>query len=241
MKRFGAVSSATILFLLITVAGGQTPEAIVLTLGSAKVAESKGKVTLQSPKGEPIEVKSGIELEPETSIETGNGSLLLDLSDGSQVLVKSKTRVVLKSPETGPRYYLELLVGKVLTKIQKRLSNAPSFRMGTPTAVITVRGTRFEVEVNKENRTFVEVYEGVVEVLGMRSGTAPVLIRPGFSTWIRRGQDPEQPRNWRDDSSREDDDRGGFGRTPAERDDRSNSPASDSTRTDSEGDREPHP
>jgi FecR-like protein len=241
MKRFRYVSGAIALFLLMAVAGGQTPEAIVLTLGSARVAESKGDVTLHSPKGELIEVKRGIVLEPETSIETGNGSLLLDLSDGSQVLVKSKTRVVLKSPETGPRYYLELLVGKVLTKIQKRLSNSPSFRMGTPTAVITVRGTRFEVEVNKDNRTFVEVYEGVVEVLGMRSGTAPVLIRPGFSTWIRRDQDPEQPRNWRDDSSRGDDDRGGFGRTPGQRDDRSDTPSSDSSRSESEGDREPHP
>lgn len=241
MKRFGYLSCAIAVFLLIAVAGGQTPETIVLTLGAAKVAESKGEVTLHSPRGEPIESKSGVLLEPETVIETAKGSLLLELSDGSQVLVKSKTRVVLKSPEAGPRYYLELVFGKVLTKIQKRLSNAPSFRMGTPTAVITVRGTRFEVEVNKDKRTFVEVFEGIVEVVGMRSGTAPVLIRPGFSTWIRRGQDPEQPRNWRDDSSRGDDDRGGFGRPPGQRDDRSDSSGADNSRTDSEGDREPHP
>ena len=54
--------------------------------------------------------------------------------------------------------------GKILAQVQKRFGNAPSFRMGTPTAVITVRGTRFEVEVNKKNKTVVDVYEGVVAV-----------------------------------------------------------------------------
>jgi hypothetical protein len=238
MKRAGHASCTTILFLLIAVAGGQTPETIALNIGSAKVAETKGEVVLHSPKGDPIESKAGLILEPETLIETGKGSLLLDLSDGSQVLVKSKTRAMLKAPNTGSGYYLELFVGKVLTKIRKRLSNTPSFRMGTPTAVITVRGTRFEVEVNKEKRTFVEVYEGVVEVLGMRMGAPPVVVRPGFSTRIERDRDPEQPRSWRDDSSRNDDDRGGFRRGTGEREDRSPTSGSDTSRPESDRDPE---
>ena len=240
MKRAGHVSCTMVVFLMIAVAGGQTPETIALNVGSAKVAESKGEVILHSPNGDLIESNSGLILEPESQIETGKGSLLLNLADGSQVLVKSRTRVVLKAPNTGNGYYLELFVGKVLTTIRKRLSNAPSFRMGTPTAVITVRGTRFEVEVNKEKRTFVEVYEGVVEVFGMRMGAPPVVVRPGFSTRIERDHDPEKPRNWRDDSSRGDDDRGGFGRGVGERDDRSPASGSDSSRPESESEREPH-
>ena len=239
MKRVGNASCALVLFLLMAIAGGQTPETIALNIGSARVAESKGEVVLHSPKGDLMESKIGLILEPESLVETGKGSLLLDLSDGSQVLVKSRTRVVLKAPNTGSGYYLELFIGKVLTNIRKRLSNTPSFRMGTPTAVITVRGTRFEVEVNKEKRTFVEVFEGVVTVFGMRMGASPVIVRPGFSTRIERDRDPEQPRNWREDTSRTDDDRGGFGRSSPQRDDRSTSSGSEG-RSDSEAERDPH-
>src|SRR5207302_272355 len=64
-------------------------------------------------------------------------------------------------------FSLELLIGKVVNKIEKRLGSTPSFRMGTPTAVITVRGTRFSVEVTKKQRTEVEVFEDLVEVEGI--------------------------------------------------------------------------
>jgi ferric-dicitrate binding protein FerR (iron transport regulator) len=127
-------------------------------------------------------------------IDTGKGSVLLNLQDGSQILVKAHSHVVLKAPDQGPGHWLELMVGKVLAKIQKRTSNAPSFRMGTPTAVITVRGTQFEVEVDKKHRTRVEVYEGMVEVTGMGPGMGAVMLRPGFLTHVEENHDPERPR-----------------------------------------------
>ena len=67
--------------------------------------------------------------------------------------------------------------------------------MGTPTAVITVRGTRFSVEVNKKHKTSVEVFEGVVEVAGLTQGASPVLLRPGFQTGVDQDRAPEQPRS----------------------------------------------
>ena len=60
--------------------------------------------------------------------------------------------------------------------------------------MITVRGTRFEVEVTKKKRTYVRVFEGVVEVQGLMTGGRSVLIRPGFSTEVDPDRDPEQPR-----------------------------------------------
>jgi len=117
-----------------------------------------------------VTVQRGTQLAPESKIDATRGSVLLDLEDGSQVLVKANSHVVLKAPEQGKGYWLELLLGKINAKIQKRLGNAPSFRMGTPTAVITVRGTRFSVEVSKKQKTSVEVYEGLVEVGGFGQG-----------------------------------------------------------------------
>jgi ferric-dicitrate binding protein FerR (iron transport regulator) len=130
---------------------------------------------------------------PGSTIEVGKGSLLLNLADGSQVLVKSHSQVVLKAPDQDKGFSLELLIGKVVNKIQKRLGSTPSFRMGTPTAVITVRGTRFSVDVNKRLRTQVDVFEGLVEVEGLGMVGPPVMIRPGFSTWVERNRNPESP------------------------------------------------
>jgi FecR-like protein len=180
------------LFILCALASAQTSAPIALPLGSASVAEIKGDVRFLDPQGGEISVQSGTLLVAESKIETAKGSVLLDLADGSQVLVKPNSNVVLKAPDQGKGYWFELLLGKINAKVQKRLGNAPSFRMGTPTAVITVRGTRFSVDVDKKQHTFVEVYEGMVEVAGF-FGAAPVMVRPGYSTGVAPSHDPEQP------------------------------------------------
>lgn len=183
-----------IVLLALPVATGQNPLPTALPVGSATIAEIKGDVEIHSPQGDVVSAQRGTLLGAESKIDTAKGSALLDLQDGSQVLVKPNSHVVLKAPNQGKGYWLELLMGKIHAKVQKRLGNSPSFRMGTPTAVITVRGTRFLVDVDKKNRTHVEVYEGLVEVAGFFHG-APVMVRPGYSTGVELNRDPEQPRN----------------------------------------------
>jgi len=78
--------------------------------------------------------------------------------------------------------------------------------MGTPTAVITVRGTRFSVEVNKKQKTSVEVFEGFVEVGGFGQGP-PVTLRPGFSTGVEQNRNPEPPRGMDNRGDRDDENR----------------------------------
>lgn len=196
MRAYRVLPILLITFTGFTLAAVQNPEAppTTLTIGSATVSEFKGEVSIRSPQGEPISAQRGLVVVAESRIEVGKGSLLLSLADGSQVLVKSHSQVVLKAPNQDKGFSLELLLGKVVNKIQKRLGTTPSFRMGTPTAVITVRGTRFSAEVNKKQRTTVEVFEGLVEVEGIGALGPPVLIRPGFATWVERNRNPETPR-----------------------------------------------
>ncbi len=213
------ICTALLLLFVLAAATGQNPEPVVVPAGSATIAELKGDVVFRSPQGEIITPAQGTVLGADSTIETTKGSVLLTLQDGSQVLVKANSHVVLKSPTGDKGYWLELLLGKINAKIQKRLGNAPSFRMGTPTAVITVRGTRFSVSVNKKEKTSVEVYEGLVEVSGMHFGQmgAPVLLRPGFSTGVDMNRDPEPPHglenrgNEMDDNSRNRERMGGEG------------------------------
>lgn len=117
---------------------------------------------------------------------------------------------MLRSPQEGKGFSLELFIGQIIVKVKKRMGETPSFRMGTPSAVITVRGTRFLVEVNKKLKTYVSVFEGIVEVEGIAPGSRAVLIRPGFISGVDQNRSPEDPRESnpsegieRDNTSRE--------------------------------------
>ena len=115
-------------------------------------------------------------LPAETQINTEDGRILLRLADGSDLLVRSNTRLVLKQPETNGWRYVQVLVGRVRAEIQKRLGTNPGFQIGTPSAVISVRGTAFDVEVNRAGLTEVDVREGVVQLQSAKGMGQSVLI-----------------------------------------------------------------
>ncbi|MBZ5646947.1 MAG: FecR family protein [Acidobacteriia bacterium] len=210
---------AFLLMLVLPLATGQAPapQQTSLAVGQGTIAAIKGNVSIHSVQGAAVPTQRGQVLAPETVIETEKGSVLLNLQDGSQVQIKGHSRVVLKDPTQGKKFSLELFIGEVLTKIQKKLGSTPSFRMGTPTAVITVRGTQFLTEVDKKGKTSLYVYEGVVEVRGMMIGARPVLVGPGYRTYVPRDRDPERPQR----INNLDDNRGPGGRSEREQPDSS--------------------
>jgi ferric-dicitrate binding protein FerR (iron transport regulator) len=169
------------------------PEPVNVPGGSAQVLEVKGKVSVTTAQGASAEAQRGMVLPPDTNIETAKGSVVLLLSDGSQILLRSKTRVVLKTPNSSEGHFLQMLLGEILAHIQKRLGETPPFRMGTPSAVITVRGTRFSVRVDRKGRTTVQVFEGIVEVEGLGEKPRAVLVRPGYWTEVEPGRQPQTP------------------------------------------------
>jgi hypothetical protein len=122
----------------------------------------------------------------------------LRLADGSDLLVRSNTRLVLKQPETNGWRYVQVLIGRVRAEIQKRLGATPGFQIGTPSAVISVRGTVFDVEVNRAGLTEVDVREGVVQLDSVKGMGESVLIRAGFSSRVGFESGPESPRPTRD-------------------------------------------
>ena len=119
--------------------------------------------------------------------------MLLRLEDESEILVRPHTRLLLTQPGPGGWNYFELLLGRIRTHIMKRTGGAPPFQLGTPSAVIAVRGTRFDVEVNSHKTTEVDVFEGLVEVAGVGIPGASVLVRAGYSTRVGPGGAPETP------------------------------------------------
>lgn len=193
----------SMLFLLFgcLFAAAQEPQhgPINAPFAGATVSDFKGRISIQLP-GHGFSAPSrGAVLPAETVISTEDGGrMLLRLSDGSDLLVRSNTRLVLKQPETGAWRYLQLLIGHVRAEVQKRLGGAPGFQIGTPSAVISVRGTSFDVEVNRTGITEVDVHEGVVQLDSAKGMGESVLIRAGFSSRVGFESGPEAPRPTRD-------------------------------------------
>src|SRR5216684_4193059 len=170
---------------------GSTPTAAAIS--GATIAEWKGNIRLSLPGQSFSYPQRGEQLPRGTILDTGSGRLLLRLSDGSEVLVRAHTRLQVQQPSATDPSYLQLLLGRIRALITKRTGGAVPFELGTPSAVIAVRGTQFEVEVNSRNVTEVDVVDGLVEVIGRNATGGSVLLEPGFSTRVGMDSGPEQP------------------------------------------------
>src|SRR5215471_16400294 len=204
MKNALALKFFTVLFCSLVVcslATAQEPSPVTTVTASvagATIADFKGKVSIQLPGQALLSPSRGQVLPPESTVTTDDGRLLLRLSDGSDILVRPHTRVIIKEPETGGWRYLQLLIGRVRSQIQKRLGGSPAFQIGTPSAVISVRGTRFDVEVNRLGFTEVDVDEGIVELDSLSGRGESVIITAGFSSRVGMDSAPEVPRPTRE-------------------------------------------
>jgi len=160
----------------------------------AIVSEWKGEVHVQLPGTNMSRPLRGQVLPSGTVLDIGDGRLVLVLrTDESEILVQPHTRLVVKEPEPGNWNAVEILLGRVRAYIRKRTGGAPPFQMGTPSAVIAVRGTRFDVEVNGRGVSEVDVFDGLVEVASSTIPGSSVLVSPGFSTRVGMGTPPEAP------------------------------------------------
>jgi len=187
-------------FLLLTcsfVLGVQsaTPQTPNVPVAGAITLDLSGSVVIHDPAGNESKARRGAVLAEGSSIETSTQStILLRLHDGSEVLLGARSRLLLKSEpqQTGVSQF-QLLLGKLRAVVTKRFSGTPSFQLGTPTAIIAVRGTQFNVEVNGHEVTEVDVDEGTVQVSGRNDASNSVLVKPGFSTRVGPDMIPEAP------------------------------------------------
>ena len=146
--------------------------------------------------GYPIVLNQGDSVQAQQTIVTGqDGYAKFQLEDGSTFEVFGNSKVVFHDNYPSLMDMLYVWIGRV--KIFVEHSNGPNpKRVTTPTAVISVRGTVYDVVVEDDDgTTFVTVDDGAVAV---RNHTAPgnveVLLRPGDSVRVFRGQ-PLQPQH----------------------------------------------
>ncbi|MDA0207347.1 MAG: FecR family protein [Acidobacteria bacterium] len=134
------------------------------TGSAAKVVEAQGSVSLFRDNqewvlfpGDPVQLG-------QTIITGPDGFATLEVSDGSSFLVYPDSKVVFRKNPGSLRDLIDVFLGRVKVHIN-RLGGEPNpTRVYTPTAVISVRGTTFEVSVDESEVTTVFVVEGTVGV-----------------------------------------------------------------------------
>jgi hypothetical protein len=158
----------------------------------ARIASISGTVLLSNGPQAPAPAKRGDVLTPGEEIDTrGGGYATIELTDGSLVVVRPGSRIVLKDFRTANsvRELFEILLGQVRVKVNHFGGKPNPYRVNSPTASIAVRGTEFSVAVNGVGDTEVLVYEGLVEVTSLSNPADKVLLHPGQGVIVRPNQD----------------------------------------------------
>lgn len=150
---------------------------------AAKVLTMSGQVSvLRDSDSEPWALNVGDSVQAQQVIVTGpDGYAKFQTSDGSTFEVYPSSNVTFRKNPGSLRDLLDLFVGRIKVHIQ-RLGGEPNpNRIMTPTAIISVRGTIFDVSVNDDDETtIVSVEEGSVEVRH--------ALKPGGGKIVNEGE-----------------------------------------------------
>ena len=141
---------------------------------AAKVLTLTGQVSvMRDSNPEPWALDVGDQVQEKQLILTGpDGQATFQVSDGSTFEVYPNSRVIFRKNAPNWRDLLDVLVGRVKVHIEHLYGPNPN-RVLTPTAVISVRGTTFDIDVDGDDEdTLVEVEEGVVDVRHAMLGAA---------------------------------------------------------------------
>jgi hypothetical protein len=157
--------------------------------GAAKVISLTGQVSVLHD-SEPWALNVGDSVQPRQVIVTGpDGFAQFQVSDGSTFEVYPNSNVVFRKNPPNWRDLLDAMAGRVRIHIQKWGGQPNPNRILTPTAVISVRGTTFDVSVNEDDEsTVVTVEEGVVDVMHALKPGVKKTVNAGESLHIYRDQ-----------------------------------------------------
>ena len=169
---------------------------------TADLAFVRGEVTLILPGETGQPAQQGTKLPIGAKLNTGEGSATILFADGSSITLAPQSELVLDTLSNFERNGMvdstvRLNRGVIKTRVIKREPRS-QFQTITPSAVASVRGTEYRVNITppmsdgseQKEATLVEVYEGLVEV-GAEQKNVPVPAE--FGTVTKRGEAPSPP------------------------------------------------
>ncbi len=155
---------------------------------AARVLQMEGRVSIMQDNAE-IPLYAGSVVQPKQLVRTGpDGYAKFELSDGSSFEVFQNSQVVFRTNPFSLSDLLDVVIGRVKVFIQHRNGPNPN-RVTTQTAVISVRGTVFDVVVEDEDATtLVSVDEGIVGVRHLLLPGNEVQLTSGESVRVFKNQ-----------------------------------------------------
>jgi len=156
---------------------------------AAKALVINGDVSVLRDSG-PWALFEGNTVRPKQMVKTGaDGYARFQVSDGSTFEVFPNSQVMFRDNPPSWKDLLDVVIGRVKVYIQ-HLNGIPNpNNVSSPTAVISVRGTVFEVNVEDEDgTTFVSVDEGLVAVRSKAPAGGEVFLHPAESIRVFKNQ-----------------------------------------------------
>jgi hypothetical protein len=156
---------------------------------AAKALVINGDVSVLRDGG-PWALFEGNTVRPQQIVKTGqDGYARFQVSDGSTFEVFPNSQVIFRANPPSWKDLLDVVIGRVKVYIQ-HLPGVPNpNNVSSPTAVISVRGTVFEVSVeDQDGTTFVSVDEGLVAVRSKAPAGGEVLLQPTESIRVFKNQ-----------------------------------------------------
>jgi len=133
-------------------------------MDTARVIALDGRVSLERS-GELWILQAGQSVRGGQVVVTGpDGYAQLELADHSVVEVFPNSRLIFRASPFNFRDLLDLYLGRIRLQIQHLTGGGAPYRVTTPTAVISIRGTVLSVDVGPAEETIVQVEEGSVDV-----------------------------------------------------------------------------
>ena len=150
--------------------------------GTARILVQDGRVSVDRGGGELLAVSMGQSINAGQVVVTGpDGYAQMELSDRSLIEVFPNSRIVFQPSRANWRDLVDVFLGKIRLQIQHLTDGQSPYRVNSPTAVISIRGTVLDVEVDPGTDTTVQVETGLVGVKHRLLPGKEVLVGTGQS------------------------------------------------------------
>jgi len=130
-----------------------------------------------------------------------NSRVELEMPDGTQLKINENTVFdvnEIKTPEEDQedKQSFTVWAGNIWAKFKKLVTTRQERRIESPSAVVAIRGTTIEIDVDQEQGTRVRVEEGSVQVTS-KDAAGEVTVGANQETFVARGRAPSEPRSYR--------------------------------------------
>ena len=168
---------------------------IKFLIGEAEVL-SKGQTEWRSAKFN-MEIKSGDRIK--TLL---NARVEIDMPDGTLIKVNENSIFDVKEIKTveqdkEDKMSFTLWAGNIWAKFKKVVNTRQVRRIDSPSAVVAIRGTILDMNVDNNQSTKVRVFEGSVSVVS-KDAEGEVIVGTNQETTVDKGKAPTSPETIRD-------------------------------------------